>query len=90
MLLFVFKLQLKEKKQITEGNVQSVIGKYLRRHKLEIEELKLPSNKQYRDDLIRLLNRESDLSLRRIADVLRINREVVRRATLVMSKEPLL
>ncbi len=56
--------------------------------KLGIEELKLPSNKQYRDDLIRLLNRESDLFLRRIADVLRINREVVRRAALVMSKEP--
>ena len=57
--------------------------------KLGIEELKLPSNKkQYRDDLIRLLNRESGLFLRRIADGLRINREVVRRAALVMSKEP--
>ena len=55
--------------------------------KLGIEELKLPSNKQYRDDLIRLLNRESGLFLRRIADGLRINREVVRKAVLVMSKE---
>ncbi|MEW6182136.1 MAG: transposase [Bacillota bacterium] len=81
-------LDVKEKKRITEENVQSVIGEYLIKHKLEIAKLKLPANKAYRDELIGLLRKESDLSLRRIAAVLRINREVVRRAAAVLSGEP--
>jgi REP element-mobilizing transposase RayT len=83
-------LDVEEKKRITEENVQSVIGEYLLRHELEIKELKLPENKNCRNELIELLHRESDLSLRHIADVLRLNREVVRRAAVMLSKEPLL
>ncbi|MFA5383907.1 MAG: transposase, partial [Eubacteriales bacterium] len=78
-------LDLKEKKRITEENIQSFIKQYLERHKLEVKELKLPDNKQYRDDLIRLLKVEFDLSLRQIANMLRINREVLRRSFLTMS-----
>lgn len=51
-------------------------------------ELKLPDNKQYRDDLIKLLKEEFDLSLRRLADLFRINREVLRRAALITPVEP--
>ncbi|MEW6183092.1 MAG: transposase [Bacillota bacterium] len=75
-------LDIKDKKRITEENVQLFIGKYLKKRKLEIKDLKLHENKTYRDELIELLRKEFDLSLRRIADVLGINREVVRRAVL--------
>lgn len=81
-------IDIKDKKRITEGNVHLFIGKYLTKRKLAIKELKLPENKAYRDELIKLLRTESDLSLRRIADVLGINREVVRKAAAVLSGEP--
>ncbi|MCL0085547.1 transposase, partial [Thermodesulfovibrionales bacterium] len=83
-----FFLDVEEKKRILEENVQSFTSQYLIKQKLELEGLKLPENKKFRDELIGLLREESDLSLRRIAEVLQINREVVRRAVAPLSKEP--
>ena len=81
-------LDLNEKKRITEDNVGLFIDDYLRKHKLGMNELKMRQNKAYRNELIRLLRKESDLSLRRIADVLGINREILRRTVSAMSEEP--
>jgi REP element-mobilizing transposase RayT len=83
-----FFLDVEEKKRILEENVQSFTSQYLIKQKLELEGLKLSENKKFRDELIGLLRKESDLSLRRIAEVLHINREVVRRAVASLSKEP--
>lgn len=83
-----FFLDVEEKKRITEEDVQSFISEYLEKQKLEIEGLRLPENKEYRDELIGLLHKESGLSLRRIADVLYINREVVRKVVALLSEEP--
>ena len=83
-----FFFDIEEKNRIIEENVQSFTSQYLIEQKLEIEGPKLPENKKFRDELIGLLRKESDLSLRRIAEVLQINREIARRAVALLSKEP--
>ena len=79
-------LELVDEKEVDATNVQQLIAEFLQKNKIEIPQLKSAQNKKFREELINLIIKKSNLSLRRIAEELGLNREMVRKAAL--SKEP--
>jgi|LSQX01.2.fsa_nt_gb REP element-mobilizing transposase RayT len=79
-------LELVDEKEVDATNVKLLIDEFLQKYKIEISQLKSAQNKKFREELINLIIKKSDLSLRRIAEELGLNREMVRKAAL--SKEP--
>ncbi|MCX7920973.1 MAG: transposase [Clostridia bacterium] len=67
-----------EEKELNEDNVRDYIESYLQEKKLSLRELSLPGNKEIREHLVKILADSSSLSKRGIANVLGLNREMVR------------
>ena len=70
--------------EINEENVKEYINKYLKSESLKKEDLKKREHIRQRDNLIHQLIKKSNLSKRRIAILIGVNREIVRK----LSKEP--
>ncbi|NLA49053.1 MAG: hypothetical protein GX876_06270, partial [Bacteroidales bacterium] len=83
-------LDLADEKEVDATNVKRFIAEFVQKYKIEISQLKSAQNKKVREELIKLIIKKSDLSLRRIAEELGLNREMVRKAALskVLSREP--
>ena len=79
-------LELVDEKEIDATNVQQLIAEFLQKNKIEKPQLKSAQNKKFREELINLIIKKSNLSLRGIAEELGLNREMVRKAAL--SQEP--
>lgn len=79
-------LELVDEKEIDATNVQQLIAEFLQKNKIEKSQLKSAQNKKFREELINLIIKKSNLSLRGIAEELCLNREMVRKAAL--SQEP--
>ena len=79
-------LEMKEtiKSEIDEENVNEYINGYLNSRNLKKEDLKRREHTQQKEDLIRQLTKRSNLSKRKIAVLIGVNRETVRK----VSKEP--
>jgi DNA-binding transcriptional regulator YiaG len=79
-------LEMKEtvKSEIDEENVNEYINKYLKSRNLKKEDLKRREHTKQKEDLIRQLRKRSNLSKRKIAILIGVNRETVRK----VSKEP--
>lgn len=76
-------LDIADEKEINNSNAYQYIKKFLNNTALALEDLKKPENKKVRDLVILYLLNSSNLSRRRIAEILGINRETVRKAGLV-------
>ena len=76
-------LDIAEEKEICPENVNEYIKNYLRNSTLTIEDLKKPESREIRDSMIVYLLSGSNLSRRSIAEILGINRETVRKASLL-------
>ena len=72
------------KSEIDEKNVNEYIKGYLKSRNLKKEDLKGREHTQQKEDLIRQLTKRSNLSKRKIAILIGVNRETVRR----VSEEP--
>ena len=72
------------KSEIDEENVDEYIKRYLKSRNLKKEDLKRREHTQQKEDLIRQLIKRSNLSKRKIAISIGVNRETVRK----VSKEP--
>ena len=72
------------KSGIDEENVNEYIKRYLKSRNLKKEDLKRREHTQQKEDLIRQLTKRSNLSKRKIAILIGVNRETVRR----VSEEP--
>lgn len=70
--------------EINEENVKEYINKYLKSESLKKEDLKKREHIRQRDNLIHQLIKKSNLSKRKIAILIGVNREIVRK----LSKEP--
>ena len=79
-------LKMKEtiKSEIDEENVNEYINGYLKSRNLKKEDLKRREHTKQKEDLIRQLKKRSNLSKRKIAILIGVNRETVRK----VSKEP--
>ena len=79
-------LEMKEtiKSEIDEENVNEYIKGYLQSRNLKKEDLKRREHTQQKEDLIQQLTKRSNLSKRKIAILIGVNRETVRR----VSEEP--
>ncbi|PKL48769.1 MAG: transposase [Nitrospira bacterium HGW-Nitrospira-1] len=79
-------LEMKEtiESEIDEENVNEYINGYLKSRNLKKEELKKREHTKQKEDLIQQLKKRSNLSKRKIAILIGVNRETVRR----VSKEP--
>jgi len=79
-------LEMKEtiKPEINEENVKEYINGYLKSRNLKKEDLKRREHAKQKEDLIQQLKKRSNLSKRKIAILIGINRETVRK----VSKEP--
>ena len=79
-------LEMKEtiKSEIDEENVNEFIQEYLQSRNLKKEDLKRREHTQQKKDLIQQLTKRSNLSKRKIAILIGVNRETVRR----VSEEP--
>ena len=75
-------LDVGEEKEIDQSNVHNYISRYLDERGLEVDDIKGMVYKSVREELIKLLMEKSNLSLREIATVLGLNREMVRRSAL--------
>ena len=75
-------LDVCEEKEIDQFNVTEYINRYLAKKGIGINDLRNTANKAQREELIKLLQEKSNLSLRGIAMALSLNREMVRTATL--------
>lgn len=75
-------LDLLEEKEIGSENIKEHIQKYLKANTLTIDDLKRPESRKVRDSMIIYLINGSNLSRRNIAEILGINRETVRIASL--------
>jgi len=79
-------LEMKEtiKSEIDEENVNEYINGYLKSRNLKKEDLKKREHTKQKEDLIQQLKKRSNLSKRKIAILIGVNRETVRK----VSKEP--
>jgi len=79
-------LEMKEaiKSEINEENVNEYIDGYLKSRNLKKEDLKRREHAKQKEDLIQQLKKRSNLSKRKIAILIGVNRETVRR----VSREP--
>ena len=79
-------LEMKEtiKSEIDEENVNEYINGYLKSKNLKKEDLKRREHNKQKEDLIQQLIKRSNLSKRKIAILIGVNRETVRR----VSREP--
>ncbi len=79
-------LEMKEtiKSEIDEENGNEYINRYLKSRNLKKEDLKRRENAKQKEDLIQQLTKKSNLSKRKIAILIGVNRETVRK----MSVEP--
>ena len=79
-------LEMKEtiKSEIDEENVNEYIDGYLKSRNLKKEDLKRREHTKQKEDLIQQLKKRSNLSKRKIAVLIGVNRETVRK----VSKEP--
>ncbi len=79
-------LEMKEtiKSEIDEENVNEYINEYLKSRNLKKEDLKRREHTKQKEDLIQQLKKRSNLSKRKIAILIGVNRETVRK----VSKEP--
>ena len=79
-------LEMKEtvKSEINEENVNEYINGYLKSRNLKKEDLKRREHTKQKEDLIQRLKKRSNLSKRKIAILIGVNRETVRK----VSKEP--
>ena len=79
-------LEMKEtiKSEIDEENVNEYINGYLKSKNLKKEDLKRREHNKQKEDLIQQLKKRSNLSKRKIAILIGVNRETVRR----VSREP--
>ena len=79
-------LEMKEtiKSEIDEENVNEYINGYLKSRNLKKEDLKRREHTKQKEDLIRQLKKRSNLSKRKIAILIGVNRETVRK----VSEEP--
>ena len=79
-------LEMKEviKSEIDEENVNQYINGYLQSRNLKKEDLKRREHTTQKEDLIQQLTKRSNLSKRKIAILIGVNRETVRK----VSKEP--
>jgi len=79
-------LEMKEtiKSEIDEENVNEFIQEYLQSRNLKKEDLKRREHTQQKKDLIQQLTKRSNLSKRKIAILIGVNRETVRK----VSEEP--
>jgi putative transposase len=73
-------LDIAENKDIDHNNVTSYIKGYLDERGLELNDLKSFVNKEVRNELIETLSKNSNISLRTIAVLLDLNREIVRKS----------
>ncbi|GAH88575.1 unnamed protein product [marine sediment metagenome] len=69
---------------IDEENVNEYINGYLKSRNLKKEDLKRREHAKQKEDLIQQLTKRSNLSKRKIAYLIGVNRETVRK----VSKEP--
>lgn len=76
-------LETADDKEIDSTNVYDFTNKFLKDSSLTLEDLKKPECKKIRDEIILYLMNNSNLSKRRIAEILGINRETVRKAGLL-------
>jgi len=72
------------KSEINEENVTAYIDKYLQSRGLKKEDLKKRKHIRHRDNLVQQLLKRSNLSKRKIAIFIGVNRESVRK----LSEEP--
>ena len=79
-------LEMKEviKSEIDEENVNQYINGYLQSRNLKKEDLKRREHSTQKEDLIQQLTKRSNLSKRKIAILIGVNRETVRK----VSREP--
>ena len=79
-------LEMKEviKSEIDEENVNQYINGYLQSRNLKKEDLKRREHTTQKEDLIQQLTKRSNLSKRKIAILIGVNRETVRK----VSREP--
>lgn len=75
-------LDIAEEKEISPENVNEYIENYLKDSTLTIKDLKKPESRKVRDSVIIYLLNGSNLSRRNIAEILGINRETERKASL--------
>jgi putative transposase len=73
-------LDISEEKKISDSNIADYINGYLKEKRLSKNDLKLSDSIPARDELIRHLHVKLNLSLRGIAVILGLNREMVRRS----------
>lgn len=81
-------IDIKEEKELHEDNVQCYVDSYLKEKGISIENLKEAKNKEAREQLVKILIKKSNLSMRSIARILGLNREMVRLAGLSMEPSP--
>ena len=79
-------IDLTDEREVDEKTVMQIINTYLKGRDLSLESLKTSDNRQTTHELIRLLLEETNLSKRKIAQILGLNREYVRK--LAMPGEP--
>jgi uncharacterized protein YfkK (UPF0435 family) len=63
----------------TEKQAKELLMNYLINHKINVRDLKNRQNEDLRRDIIRTLKRKSNLSVRQIANLLEIDRNMVQR-----------
>lgn len=81
-------LDVCEEKEIDQINVTEYINRYLAEKGMEINDLRNITNKSLKKDLVKLLTEKSNLSLRGIAAILGINREMVRKLAVSRDLSP--
>ena len=81
-------LDISEEKEIGDSNVADYINGYLKVKGLSTNDLKLSGFIPARNELIKLLYEKSNLSLRGIAEILELNREMVRRSAVSRNLSP--
>lgn len=81
-------IDLEEEKEISEINVAEFINSYLTQSNIKKEDLKNRMNKSKREELVRLLLVKSNFSLRGIADITGLNREIVRKINMSSDLSP--
>jgi putative transposase len=81
-------LDIKEEKvaEINEENALEYIEKYLKENKITRESLRDDKDAKHRNFLIKEVKEKSNLSIRKIAELLNVNRGIVQR--ICVSKEP--
>lgn len=81
-----FYIDVPEEKTTEEGEIKWIIEGYLREKRVKKKDLGGQGNRPLREELIKILQEKTGLSLRKIAEELGLNREMVRRAA--VSREP--